>query len=188
MCKRCKELLWEWKGTAASPFLWLWGQVGADLLWHNEKSNWVSVAEMPFVNALPCWTLWSPALRTPSGIVIHPCKGHSGWAPSLGCPSSSCCQISFWDFFPFWCWDVCAARAWKQWSWGTLFLHLPCTKRNVKQCYEQIEQHKGTLFSAIFLLDFSMAEECFLLFWAGCCGSVHAMSKKICQGNCSYSL
>lgn len=62
-------------------------------------------------------------------------------------------------------------------------LHLPCTKRNVKQLSEQIELHKGTLFSAIFLLDFRMAEECFLLFGAGCCGSVHAMSKGICQGS-----
>lgn len=181
VCKRCEELLWEWKETAASPFLWLWGQVGADLLWHHEKSNWVSVAEMPFVDALHCWTLWPPAPRTSRDMVIHPCQGHSGWAPPFGCPSSSCCQIS--SATLFWCWAICAARAWKQWSWRTLFLHLPCTKRNVKQCYKQIEMHKGTLFSAIFLHDFQMTEECFLLFGIGCCGSVHAMSKGICQGH-----
>lgn len=133
---------------------------------------------MPFVDALPCWTLWPPALRTPSDMVIHPCEGHSGWAPSSGCPSSSCCQISFWDFFPFWCWAVCAAMA-----LDTVELHLPRTKRNAKQHCEQIELHKGTLFSAIFLLDFTVAEECFLLFGAGCCGSVHAMNKGICQGS-----
>lgn len=87
MCKRREELLWEWKETAASPFLWLWEQVGADLPWHHEKSDWVSVAEMPFVDALPCWTLWPPALRTPNDMVIHRCKGTQVRLPPLAVPA-----------------------------------------------------------------------------------------------------
>lgn len=65
------------EGNSASPFLWLWGQVGADLLWHHEKSNRVSVTEMPFVDALPCWTLWPPALKNPKW------QGHSSLQGAL---------------------------------------------------------------------------------------------------------
>lgn len=163
---------------------WSWSAVTLG----EEGLRWVSVAEMPFVDAVLLGSLLAPCPEHPKWCDHPSLQGMDAqvWLSPLAVPPPHCCQVSFWDCFLFsasWCLAAHAARAWKQWGLGTLFLHLPCTKRNVKQLSDQSELHKGALFSVIFLPDFRAAEECFLLFGAGYCGSVHTTSKGVCQGS-----
>lgn len=59
------------------------------------------MAEMLFVDVLPCWTLWPPALRTPSGMVIHPFGDTQAGLPPLTVPAPGAATSPYGTWFLF---------------------------------------------------------------------------------------